>query len=80
MNGLKSRLSLFIEKKQQQIQKGQQITEQKKAEKLRKQKQKISDMKPGSITAIRKGLMTKANPLDVMKEEYARRKYEREHR
>ena len=80
MNGLKSRLSLFIEKKQQQIQKGQQITEQKKAEKLRKQKQKITDMKPGSITTIRKGLLTHASPLDVMKEEYNRRKYEREHK
>jgi len=76
----KDRLNNYILKKQMQVQRGKEISEQRKAEKLRKQKQKISDMKPGSITAIRKGLMTKANPLDVMKEEYARRKYEREHR
>ena len=80
MMSWKDKLSSFIEKKQKQVQHGCKITEQVKAEKLRKKQNRLKDAKPGAITAIRSGLVTHANPLDVMKEEYERRKYEREHR
>ena len=60
------------------MQRGRERTEQERAEKLRKKVTKIQNAKPGAVTAVRKGLLTKASPLDVMKEEYSRRKYERE--
>ena len=77
---MKDRLNNFILKKQMQIQRGRKITEQMKAERLRKKQNSLVDAKPGSITTIRRGLFTRANPLDLMKEEYARRKYERDNK
>jgi len=77
---VKDRLNNFILKKQMQVQRGREITEQMKAEKMRKKQNRLIDAEPGAITAIRRGLVTHANPLDVMKEEYNRRKYEREHK
>jgi len=48
-----------------------------KAEKKRKRVNKIVDMKPGAYRAVREGIITKKSPMDLMKEEYSRRKYER---
>jgi len=73
-----SKLKDFIARKQAQIQKGKEVTQQMKAEKLRKKMNKLADAKPGAVTTMRKGMMTKQSPIDVMKEEYSRRKYERE--
>jgi len=77
---LKERLDNIIQKKKEQYERGKKITEQMKAEKLRKKMNRLQDAKPGAVTAIRQGLVTKASPWDVMKEEYNRRKYEREHK
>jgi len=77
---LKDKLNNYILKKQMQIQRGKEITEQMKADKLRKRQNSLKDAKPGAVTAIRSGLVTRASPLDVMKEEYNRRKYERKNK
>ena len=58
--------------------KGQEITEQKHAEKLRSKRNKIANMKSGTKKTIVTGLAAKSTPMDVMKEEYSRRKYERQ--
>ena len=76
----KDKIKTYIEGKRAQIQRGREVTEQMRAEKPRKKNDWIDNTKPGSIRAIRVGLASKANPLDVMKEEYYRRKYERENK
>ena len=58
--------------------KGREITEQKRAEKLRAKKKKIENMKPGAISDITTGLALKQSPMTVMKNAYTRRKYDRE--
>jgi len=73
-----SKLKDFIAKKQAQIEKGREVTQQMRAEKLRKKMNKLKDAKPGAVTTMRKGMIAKQSPIDVMKEEYSRRKYERE--
>jgi epoxyqueuosine reductase QueG len=75
---IKERLLEKKRKMQEQYQRGKQITEQMKAERLRKKANKLSSMKPGARKAISEGLATRSKPLDVMKREYERRKYERE--
>lgn len=77
---IKDKLNNFILKKQMQVQRGREITEQMKAERIRKKQNRLINAKPGAITAIRSGLVTHANPLDVMREEYDRRKYERKNK
>lgn len=72
-----SKLKDFIKAKQAQIQKGKEVTQQMKAEKLRKKMNKLADAKPGAVTAIRQGLATRSSVKDVMKQELERRKYER---
>ncbi len=76
--GLKERL--FRKKKEllEQFERGKQVTEQMRAEKLRKHHQRIVDMKPGAGRAIVEGLSMRKKPLDVMREEYERRKRFRE--
>ena len=54
-----SKLKDFIAKKQAQIQKGKEVTQQMKADKLRKKMNKLADAKPGTVTTMRKGIMTK---------------------
>jgi hypothetical protein len=80
MTGWKDKLNSFIEKKQKQVQRGREVTEQMKAERIRKKQNRLINAKPGAVTAIRTGLVTHASPLDVMKEEYNRRKYERDNK
>ena len=46
-------------------------------EKRRKKLKRHQNRPDGAIKAIEAGLICKSNPLDVMKKEYVRRKYER---
>jgi len=71
----------MLEKKkklQEQYQRGKERTDQMKAEKLRKKTNKLQHMKPGAHKAIVEGMALKKSPMDVMREEYSRRKYERQ--
>ena len=76
--GWKDKLNGYIRSKREQMQRGVKVTQQMKAERQRKRTNKLIDAKPGAVTAIRKGLSTRSRPMDVMKDEYSRRKYERE--
>jgi len=73
----KDKIKGYLKSKREQIQRGRIVTEQMRADRLRKRTNKLADMKPGALKTIVVGLKTKANPMDLMKEEYARRKYER---
>jgi len=77
---LKDRL---LKKKQEmldQMQRGRERTEQMRAEKLRRKANRLSSMKPGARRAIIEGVAMKKKPLDVMREEYSRRRFERENK
>ena len=76
--GLTERLNKKRKSLQDQMKRGLEVTRQMHDEKARRKAKKFLDMKPGAVKAIRHGLATKANPIDVMKAEYDRRKYERE--
>ena len=65
-------------KMQAQMKKGLEVTEQMRAEKKRKKLNKLVHMKPGARQAIVHGMMAKKTPMEVMREEYDRRKSERE--
>jgi hypothetical protein len=65
-------------KMQEQIKKGREVTEQQRAEKLRDKRKKLISMKPGARKAITEGLLMNKKVTDVMKDEYSRRKYERQ--
>lgn len=69
-------------KKQQELrdrlQKGRIFSEQKRAEKLRHRHQKLVDMKPGAKKTLLTGMALNKKVLDVMKEEYDRRKFLRD--
>jgi len=58
-------------------QRGLERTLQMQAEKQRKKIKRHQNRNPGAVKAIEEGLICKSNPLDVMKKEYHRRKYER---
>ena len=60
-----------------QMERGRVVTEQMKADRKRKKMDNLIHMKPGARQAITHGLMMKKNPMNVMKEEYSRRQYER---
>lgn len=74
---MKKQLRQFIQNRKKEIQKGVEITEQQRAERLRKRAGKISDMKPSTKKTIVSGLVSHSGLVDVMKEEYSRRKYNR---
>ena len=67
-----------LKKKQQemrnQYRRGKNVTEQMKAEKLRKKLNKRMNMKPGARKAISDGLANRDSPMNVMRKEYQRRK------
>ena len=75
---LKDKLLKKKKDMQEQMQRGRIVTEQMRAEKLRKKQNKYKDMKPGARKAIHDGMVMRKSPLDVMRDEYSRRKYERE--
>ena len=83
MEGIKEmKLLTKLKEKKDKLKKdydrGTEVTQQMKADKIRKKMKKAKDNKPGAIKAISEGMAFKKSPLDVMKEEYERRKYERE--
>jgi len=63
---------------QDQYRRGVERTEQMKAEKLRKKANKLKHMKPGARKAMIEGVAMKKSPMAVMRDEYSRRKYERQ--
>jgi len=63
---------------QEQMKRGLVVTEQMRAERLRKRIDKRIDMKPGARKTISEGIALRKSPLDVMHEEYNRRRFERE--
>lgn len=71
-------ISTFKKKMLDQMQRGREVTQQQKAERMRKKSNKYQDMKPGARKAIHDGLVMKQTPWEVMKAENSRRKYERE--
>jgi len=60
-----------------QIKRGKERTEQMKAEKQRRKLDNVLHMQPGARKTIKEGVLMKKKPLDVMKEEYYRRKQKR---
>lgn len=71
------RLEKLKQKKQklkEQYQRGKIVTEQIRAERLRKKKHKMGNYEPGMI---RYGLAVKQNPIDLMKDAYERRQHKR---
>jgi hypothetical protein len=76
--GLKEKLKELKAKAEEMKQRGRIITEQQRAEKLRRKSNKISSMKPGAHRAIVEGIAMKQKPWEVAGYEYSRRKYERE--
>ena len=78
--GFKERLLRKKKELLDQYNRGKQVTEQMRAEKLRRHRQKVVDMRPGAAKAIVEGLELHKGPLDVMRDEYSRRKLLREER
>ena len=75
---LLDRLKAKRKSMQVQMHRGRVVTEQMKAERKRKKINKLINMKPGAKQAIAHGIAMKKKPVDVMKDEYNRRVYERE--
>lgn len=61
----------------EQMQRGRIVTEQMKAERMRKRANKKAMYEPGTL---RYGLTHKQNPIELMQESYERRKSKREER
>ena len=64
------------EKMQKKLDRAREESEQAKAEKRRSKIKKVQNMKPGARKAISEGVMLRKSPMDVMREEYERRKQE----
>ena len=75
--GWKDKLQNYIDSKKEQLHRGIEITEQMKAEKLRKKIKKYEDMPDGTRKSIHAGIMMKKKPWEVMQDEWSRRKYNR---
>lgn len=60
------------------VQEAKAESEQQRAEKIRQKRKKLSSMKPGARKAITEGMLLNKSVTDVMKDEYNRRKYERQ--
>lgn len=78
--GLLDKLKNKKQKVLDQMQRGREVTEQMKAARLRCKSDKLFNMKPGAHKAIVEGLKLRKTPMQVMKDEYDRRKLEREHK
>jgi len=77
MMSFKQKIARWIQKKQADIDRGREITLQLKDEKARRKQHRLKNMKEGSWKTIQNGLAVHASPMDVMREEYNRRKHER---
>jgi len=76
--GLRERLEMKKQKMLEQLDCGRERSLQMEDERRRKKANKVANMKPGARRAIYEGLIARKGPLDVMKEEYVRRKYGRQ--
>lgn len=72
---IKDSLKRFIDSKKEQMQRGMVVTQQMKAEKLRKKNKKIKTYEPGTI---RYGLTHKQKTISFMRDVYEKRKNKRE--
>jgi len=63
-----------------QMQRGKEVSQQMKDKKQRDKLKKAMDRKPGAIKAITDGIVLKKTPWQVMRDEYNRRKFERENK
>lgn len=75
---LKEKMLGLREKMQKMLERGRERTEQQRAEKLRRKMKRFQDMKPGVRKTIVEGRMMNKSTLDVMKDEYEKRKFDRE--
>jgi len=71
----KDKLRDYVNSKKQQFQRGIEVSNQMKAEKLRKKYEKMGSYEPGTF---RYGLGHKQKTLDFMRDAYERRKKRRE--
>ena len=66
---------------QDRIHHGREVSEQMRAESLRKKNEKILNSKPSAVNTVRKHLLMRTtNPFEVAKDELSRRKYERKNK
>jgi len=72
---LENKLRKYIDAKKKQIHKGRMVTEQLKAERLRKKQKKIESYEPGTFHY---GILHKQKTLDFMRDVYEKRKKKRE--
>lgn len=72
--GIKEKLSLYIENKKKQLQRGLEVSEQMKAEKERK---RMLDGRHAELGTFKYGLMNRQNPIEFMKDVYEIRKAKR---
>lgn len=73
--GFRDRIRHYIISKKQQMQRGIEVTQQMKAERMRRKIQNARHLQPGTI---RYGLFHRQNPLDFMTEMYDVRKKKRD--
>jgi len=76
--GLSKKMKGWLDRRQVEIEKGRSQLQKDKVERAKKKANKLANMKPGARKAITEGLASRKGPMQVMKEEYERRKYERE--
>ena len=74
------KLKKWLEKRREEIQKGRMKLLEDRIKREQRKKKKMLQSKPGAVRAIREGLMLRKTPMQVMKEEYNRRRYERKKR
>lgn len=82
MMSFKKKMNRFIEKKREQIQRGREVTEQMKAEKMRRKMHRLKNMPDGAKKTLVTSVQSKT-PItgvwsQVMRPELERRRYERE--
>ena len=74
----KTKLDKWVLKKKREIQNKREYLAERDSKRQRRKLKKIQQSKPSAVRTIREGLATRSSPLRVMKQEYNRRKYERE--
>jgi len=72
---MKDKIKKYIKSKKDQMQRGMEVTQQMKAEKMRRKLQRQKYLEPGTISY---GLAFKQNPLDLMQDVKEKRKQRRE--
>lgn len=79
LSTLKQRLKQKKQEMQEQMERGRTRTVELQIERRQRRQKKLLERKPGAVKAITEGLVLKKNPLEVMRDEYHRRRYERMH-